>query len=104
MSDLTVALDAMRADAVVWDGAGSILGAPARVIDSLGLTAQDVSMFGVDAGVDKAYGTAQTALVDMLNQGMQNFHNLANTLRQAATTYEQHEDHASSQIKGAGGS
>jgi hypothetical protein len=102
MSDMTVALDAMRSDAGLWETAANDLMGPINAIPSLGLTPSDVSSFGIDAGIDRVYSEAQSALESILIQGAANFQKLGKALRAAATMYEQQEEHATSQVKAAG--
>jgi hypothetical protein len=103
MSDVTVALEALRSDAGVWDRAGEDLTDPRNTVGALGVTPADVSMYGVDAGIDRTYRDAQAALGSMLSQAAENFHNLGNALRQAATLYEQQEAQHSQRVTRASG-
>ncbi|KAA9163985.1 hypothetical protein FPZ12_008125 [Amycolatopsis acidicola] len=94
MVDIKAAVSALRSDADTWDGAGKDLEAPEQAIGSLGLTPYDVSIYGVDKGIDKTYASAQSALENMMRQAAQNFHDLAGALRHAADLYDQTEaDH-----------
>jgi hypothetical protein len=94
MVDIKTAVGSLRADAGIWDVAAQDLDSPRQGIGALGLTSYDVSMYGVDAGIDKTYTGAQQALMSMLQQAAENFHNLAGALRHAADVYDQAEaDH-----------
>jgi hypothetical protein len=103
MVDMKMAVAALRSDADIWDGAAKDLDAPMRAIGSLGLTGRDVSMYGVDKGIDTTYATAQSALEDMLKQAAQNFYNLAGALRHAADMYDQTEADHQQRIQRAAG-
>jgi len=103
MVDLKTAKAALESDAGIWDAAGNSVAAPAGAIGGLGLTGHDVSMYGVDAGIDKTYQGAQAALTSMLQQAQQNFHDLAGALRHAASLYEQAEADHQQKIQRAGG-
>jgi hypothetical protein len=89
--DLKTAVAALRSDADVWDGAAKDLNGPQQAIGTLGLTGRDVSMYGVDKGIDKTYAGAQAALENMLQQAAQNFDALAGALRHAADLYDHTE-------------
>jgi hypothetical protein len=89
MVDVRTAVAALRSDAKIWGDAGNDLDAPRQAIGSLGLTGSDVSMYGVDHGIDKTYADAQSALQSMLQQATQNFHALAGALQHAADLYDQ---------------
>jgi hypothetical protein len=101
--DLKTAVAALRSDANIWDAAASDLDRPRNEISSLGLTGSDVSMYGVDRGIDKTYAEAQYALEDMLQQAAQNFHALAGALRHAADLYDQNEADSQQQLYRAAG-
>ncbi|SFB55721.1 Excreted virulence factor EspC, type VII ESX diderm [Amycolatopsis marina] len=103
MVDMKTAISALRSDAEIWDGAATDLDAPMSAIGSLGLTGHDVSMYGVDKGIDTTYTGAQTALEDMLRQAAENFSDLAGALRQAADMYDQTEADHQQRIQSAGG-
>ena len=101
--DLKTAVAALRSDAGVWDRAGQELDGPEQAIGGLGLTPADVMMFGVDKGIDKTYATAQNALLTMLGQAANNFHNLAGALRHAADLYDETEAAHQQRIQRASG-
>jgi methylmalonyl-CoA mutase cobalamin-binding subunit len=103
MVDMKAAVAALRSDADIWDRAAEDLDAPMRAIGLLGLTGHDVSMYGVDKGIDATYAGAQTALEDMLRQAAQNFYNLAGALRHAANMYDQTEADHQQRIERVGG-
>lgn len=92
MTDLNVALDAMRADAAVWETATANIDGPRSAVNGLGLTARDLSMWAVDRGLDRTYEDARTALEDMLSQAMASFRSISESLRAAADTYEREEE------------
>lgn len=92
--DIKTAVGSLRSDAGIWDVAAQDLDAPRQGIGALGLTPYDVSMYGMDAGIENTYTGAQQALMNMLQQASENFHNLAGALRHAADMYDQTEaDH-----------
>jgi hypothetical protein len=64
--DIKSAVGALRSDADSWDGAAQDGVGPQQTIGSLGLTGQDVSMYGMDAGIETTYAGAQSALQNML--------------------------------------
>jgi hypothetical protein len=103
MVDIKTAVAALRSDADIWDGAAKDSDAPMQAIGSLGLTGQDVSMYGVDKGIDRTYAGAQSALQNMLRQAAKNFHDLADALRHAADMYDQTEADHQQRIQRAAG-
>ncbi|GAA3653025.1 hypothetical protein GCM10022267_44170 [Lentzea roselyniae] len=92
MSDLTVALEAMRADAGLWSAAADGVQGPQSAISGLTLTGHDVSMWAVDRGLDRTYENGRVVLEDLLRQAMTAFNGLGDSLRAAADTYEREED------------
>lgn len=103
MVDVRTAVAALRSDAEIWDGAAADLEAPIQTIGSLGLTGHDVSMYGVDQGIDLTYVDAQLTLYDMLKQAAGNFRELAGALRHAADLYDQTEEDNLQRIRRAAG-
>jgi hypothetical protein len=103
MVDIKTAVGALQSDAGIWDGASRDVDTPRQAIGSLGLTGHDVSMYGVDAGIDKTYASAQSTLQSMLQQAGENFHNLAESLRHAASLYDQTEADHQQRIQRAAG-
>lgn len=101
--DLKTAVAALRSDAGVWDHAGQDVDGPKQAIGGLGLAPADVMMFGVDKGIDKTYATAQHALMTMLGQAAENFHNLAGALRHAADLYDETEAAHQQRVQRASG-
>lgn len=92
MSDLKVALEAMRADAGLWSSAADAVEGPRSAISGLTLTGHDVSMWAVDRGLDRTYENARAVLEDLLRQATEAFTGLGDSLRAAAGTYEREED------------
>lgn len=102
MADISVALEALRSDARVWDQAADDLAGPRSAIDPLELTPFDVMCFAAQAGLDRLYNETRVKLQDMIGQAAGNFHNVAGALRQAADTYERDEEQRKKHIKRAG--
>ena len=103
MVDIKAAVGALRADAGIWDVAAQDVDVPRQGIGALGLTPYDVSMYGVDKGIDTTYVGAQSALQNMLQQAVENFHELAGSLRHAADMYDQTEADHQQRIQRAAG-
>ncbi|GHH59900.1 hypothetical protein [Lentzea cavernae] len=91
MSDLMMALDALRTDAGLWSTAADKVQAPQSAIGGLTLTGHDVSMWAVDRGLDRTYENGRVVLEDLLRQAMIAFNGLGDSLRAAADTYEREE-------------
>ncbi|MDQ2588682.1 hypothetical protein [Saccharothrix yanglingensis] len=92
MTDISVALDAMRSDAAAWSAAAERLDGPRSAIGDLALTGADVSMWAVDRGLDRTYDDARATLEDMLAQATRAFRGLSESLHAAANTYEAEEE------------
>ncbi|MFD1146338.1 hypothetical protein [Saccharothrix hoggarensis] len=106
MTDVSVALDAMRSDAIAWATAADNLDGPREALGGLALTGADVSMWAVDKGLDRTYNDAREALEDLLVQATQAFRGLGESLHAAANTYEAEEEanrHAMNSIHTEGG-
>jgi len=101
--DIQAGVGALRSDAGIWDSAAQDVDGPRQAIGSLGLTGHDVSMYGVDKGIDTTYASAQSALQNMLQQAAENFRNLAGSLRHAADMYDQAEADHQQRIQRAAG-
>ncbi len=92
MTDVSVALEAMRSDAATWDAAADRVDGPRTAIDGLTLTGADLSMWAVDLGLDRTYDNARRTLESMLAQASDAFRTLGTSLRAAADTYEREDE------------
>lgn len=92
MTDVDVALAALRSDAEVWHTAAQDLNGPVNALGGLTLTGADVSKWAVERGLDRTYDQARTTVIDMLGQATENFTNLGNALLAAADTYQREEE------------
>lgn len=92
MSDIEVALAAMRTDAGLWDSASGGLQGPASALDGVCLAEADVSKWAADAGLGQLYEQARTQLQTLLQQGADNFRAIAGTLRVSADTYQREDE------------
>lgn len=91
MTDLQVALDALRADARRWDGAGQQLGEPLAVLPGLRLAASELSIAGAISGLDDTYEHVRTTFEDMLRAGVESCSAISGALSASADTYEHEE-------------
>lgn len=92
MSDIEVALAAMRTDAGLWDTAADGMQGPASSLGGVTLTAADVSKWAADAGLDQTYEQVRTQVETLLQQGAENFRAIAGTLRASADTYQREDE------------
>lgn len=92
MSDVEVALAAMRTDAGLWDDAAGAMLGPASALDGVSVTAADVSRWAADAGLDQMYEQTRTQVQTLLRQGAENFRAIAGTLRASAETYQREDE------------
>lgn len=88
---ITVALEAMRSDAAVWDNAADGLTEAARVAARLDLSALHFSYLGDVVGLTGVYRELQDKLCRLLTEGAHNLSGLAQALRSAANGYEEEE-------------
>lgn len=103
MTDVSVALEALRSDAVVWDKAADSLNGPRSAVEPLGLTPVDVMCYAARRGLDRQYNDTRAKLQDLMGQAADNFRNVAAaTLRKAADTYERDEEQRQHHLKRAG--
>lgn len=92
MSDIKVAIDALRHDAKAWDQAADDLADPTNAVTPLELNGSpDVMLYGADIGIDTRYNNARTAIEDLLGKASEYFRELSSTLQQVATQYERQE-------------
>jgi hypothetical protein len=103
MSDITVALEAMRADANLWSTAADTVESPQRAIGGLTLTGADFSVWAVDRNLDQTYENGRVVLEALLSKAIEAFHGLGESLRAAADTYQREDEanmHAMNRIMG----
>ena len=103
MTDVAVALAALRSDAATWDRTADGLQPPKAAIDPLGLGPREVMSYAASHGFDRLYNQTRSAMQDMINQAEANFRNLAGALRKAADVYERDEEDHKHRITRAGG-
>lgn len=96
MSDMEVALEALRSDAGTWDLAADNLNQARGIIAPLELTAKDVMSYAAARGFDRRYNDMRAKLDRLLAEGAENFRGIAGSLLNGATIYERAEaEHAS---------
>lgn len=92
MSDIEVALAAMRADAVLWESAATQLEAPKSALDGVTLSAEVVSVWAAEAGMVDTYDQGRTQVQTLLQHGAENFRAIAQALIASADTYQREEE------------
>ena len=96
MSDVEVALEALRSDAATWDQAADNLNQARGIVAPLELTPAEVMSYASVRGFDRRYNDMRAKLDRLLAQGAENFRGIAGSLLTGATIYEQAEaGHAS---------
>jgi hypothetical protein len=88
-AQVTVSLEALRADAADWEHAAGELRAAARRADTAVVAPAAFSFAG--GPVAQAYELLRANTVGLLAEGADNFSALADALRAAAATYEADE-------------
>lgn len=96
---ITVAIDALHADAAKWIAMADELQAAAANAAGLGLGPFQFSGLGHLLGIDKIYADLQETIVTLLKQGSSNFENVAAALRTAADGYSRDEQAAVHRMK-----
>lgn len=99
---INAALDAMRADAAVWNTAAADLKGPINSIAGLKLTGGEMSFFATEKGLDVTYDDARAALEDMLGKAADYFQKISSNLESAAQQYERDDADAAGKIEQAG--
>lgn len=99
---INAALEAMRADAAVWNTAANDLNDPINSIAGLKLTGGEMSFFATENGLDATYDDARAALEDMLGKAAEYFQKISSNLEGAAQQYERDDAHAGRTIEQAG--
>lgn len=103
MTDIGVAIEALRSDAKIWERAAEELADPRAAIGPLGLTGSpDVMMYGADIGIDTTYNASKAAIEDLLFQAAGYFRELADTLVSVAADYERQEAEGMSDFRERG--
>ncbi|MEV7548032.1 hypothetical protein AB0N89_00225 [Amycolatopsis sp. NPDC089917] len=100
--DISLALDALRSDAGLWDAAADALAPPRAAIEPLSLTPREVMSYAAAKGLDKQYNQARALIQDMIDQAGNNFRALSTSLRAAAERYAHDEDQRAGDIDRAG--
>ena len=88
---IKAAIEALRKDAATWDAGSAELRDAAMVAGRLELSALHFSYLADQLGLTEVYQQLQQRLYHLLNQGSDNFVELAGALRAAADGYEQDE-------------
>jgi hypothetical protein len=85
---IAVALEALEADARLWEGASSVLGTAAWSAAGLTLTSMSLSNVAADVGLVGTYEEARARVERLLREGETELQTIATTLRQVKTAYE----------------
>lgn len=99
---ISTALDAMRADAGVWNTAAADLKGPVDSVANLKLTGSEMSFFATEKGLDTTYDDARAALEEMLGKAADYFRKIGGNLESAAQQYERDDADAAGKIEQSG--
>lgn len=92
MTDMKVAIDALRDDAKIWATTAEDLAQPTRALAPLELDGSpDVMLYGADIGIHTTYNDARTGIEDLLRKASGYFRELSSTLQRVAAEYERQE-------------
>lgn len=89
---ITAALEALEADARLWEGASSVLGTAARSASVLTLGSMSLSNVAADVGLVGAYEEARARVERLLREGEDELQTIATTLRQVEAAYEAEDE------------
>ncbi|GAA1636968.1 hypothetical protein [Actinoplanes couchii] len=92
--ELTVALEALRADSDLWDGVSSTLGRAQFSVEGLTLTYSQLSWAGESSNLIDTYTRLQRHIADLLGQGSRNYLDLSVSLDKIALAYETNNEKA----------
>jgi hypothetical protein len=88
---IAAALDAMRGDATMWREMAGEMRSAAAVADRLDLTKLHFSKLGEMLGMVDLYRDVQDRMIQLMNQGADNFDATATALNTAADGYDKDE-------------
>lgn len=97
--EVTVAIDALHDEGVLWITTASRVEAMAGIARGLDLTAFHFSVMGRAAGLDSLYSELQDRIAGLLGQAAANFEDTGRTLTAAANTYRREDDQNMHEIK-----
>lgn len=96
MTEINVALNALRKDAESLEATSTSLGNAANAIDGLTASTFTFSEYGVDACT--VYGEIQGAVADLLVGGKTQMHNASAALLDVADAFQRNEEQATQDI------
>lgn len=85
---MKVNLDALTADAVLWEGVSGTLGSSSRSAAGLTLSSVSLSWAAEEVGLLDVYEAARARVERLLREGETETETIAVTLRQVRTAYE----------------
>ena len=85
---IDVALEALTADAALWEDASSTLNTAAWSASALTLTTSSLSNVAADVGLVTVYEQARARIERLLREGSEELQTIADTLRAVRTAYE----------------
>ncbi|WNV82076.1 hypothetical protein [Umezawaea sp. Da 62-37] len=103
MTGISVALEALRADAGTWVEAAEAVDRPRTAVAGLRLSGVEMSRTADELGLDLTYDKARAAVEDMLGQAARRFRELGASLIAAADTYQREDELGMHTMNGIGG-
>lgn len=101
MSNIIVALGAIRTDAELWRAQATAMDQPKKVLPSLELMDEELSKFSVDAGLNASIEDLTNSIGNLFGQGMEYFRGLADDLCAAADQYQADDEAGKAAIEEA---
>lgn len=89
---VTVGLEALAADAVLWEGTAATLGAASRAAGGLTLSTVSLSWAAGEEGLADVYEAARARVERLLSEGSTETGVIAATLRQVKGAYESNDE------------
>lgn len=98
---MQVSLDALAADAVLWEGVSGTLGSASRSAAGLTLSSASLSWAAEEVGLVDVYEAARARVERLLREGEAETDTIAVTLRQVRTAYESSDENERAVYRGA---
>lgn len=97
---LTAAIQALRADAGIWQDVATTTSGAARAADGLTLSEGELSWASRPTGLLDTYEEIRAKVARLLTEATTNFSSLSSTLNRVATAYETSDQAALSRMRG----
>lgn len=97
---IDVALQALKNDAVLWDGVSATLSTASGSASGLSLSAGQLSWAADEIGLVALYESARSKVEQLLREGSEETGTIADTLVSVKTVYESNDENAQNGLHG----